>query len=86
MSVVSSAVTVAATATLLVKADGDGDEIVVTNVGTEIVYVGAATVATTDGFPVASGGALSVDLAAGVGLYGIVSAGTEPVRVLKVSN
>ena len=86
MSVVSSAVNVAATATLLAKADGDGDEVVVTNTGTEVVYVGPASVATSDGFPVASGGALSVDLAAGVSLYGIVSTGTEPVRVLKVSN
>ena len=86
MGVSSSAVTVAATATLLVKADGDGDEIVVTNVGTEIVYVGAAAVATTDGFPLASGGALSFKLAAGSSVYGIVSTGTEPVRVMRVSN
>jgi hypothetical protein len=86
MSVVSSAVNVAATATLLAKADGDGDEIVVTNVGTEIVYVGAAAVATTDGFPVASGGALSFKLSAGSSVYGIVAAGTEPVRVFKESS
>jgi hypothetical protein len=85
MGILSSAVTVAATATLLAKADGDGDNIVVTNVGTEIVYVGAAAVATTDGFPLASGGALAFRLAAGESAYGIVSTGTEPVRVLKES-
>lgn len=85
MGISSSAVTVAATATLLTKADGDGDNIVVTNVGTETVYVGAAAVATTDGFPLASGGALAFRLAAGESAYGIVSTGTEPVRVLKES-
>ena len=85
MGISSSAVTVAATATLLVKADGDGDNIVVTNSGTEIVYVGAAAVATTDGFPVAAGGALSFRLAAGESAYGIVAAGTEPVRVFTES-
>lgn len=84
MTIAASEVTVTTSATALASADSDLDEVLITNTGVNDVYVGPSGVATTDGFPVASGGVLSISLPAGETIYGIVASGTETCRVLSV--
>lgn len=84
MAVSSSLVSVAVTATVLHTGDGDGDSVNVINNGAAIVYVGGVGVAVADGFPVAAGGSLSMEVPPGTSVYGIVVTGTVECRVLVV--
>jgi hypothetical protein len=88
MAVVSASVSVATTATRLDSGDGDlvsGSTVLVTvPAGGATVYVGGADVTTANGFPLAAGASVSVDLNSGDLLYGIVAASTQAVNVLRV--
>ena len=86
MALQSAAVTVAATATVLSTAAGDreGHRVLILNPsGGVTVYVGGADVSTANGYPVASGGTLSLALEVGEIVYGIVATGTQAVNVLR---
>lgn len=94
MAVVSAAVTVAATATQLAAPTAPtttfggtrnkiGASVQVPS-GGSTVYVGGPDVTTANGYAVAAGTAVSIDLAPGDVLYGIVASSTQAVRVLTV--
>lgn len=85
MTVAAEAVTVADTATALNAVDSTSPLSLIVSVpsGGVTVYVGASDVTTTDGFPVAAGESLSVDLQSGEVLYGIVATGTQAANVLR---
>lgn len=51
--------------------------------GTKILYVGGPDVDATQGYPVAPGSDLSVDLDDGEALYGVVTTGTDVVAIMR---
>ena len=56
------------------------------NSGANTIYIGSVTVAAagpTQGFPLAAGASMSFTISAGVPLYGIVAAATEPLNILE---
>jgi len=57
--------------------------ILVYNNGSETVYLGKSTVATTTGYPLAPGDEKSFDLHDGLVLYGITESGTSDVRTME---
>ena len=84
MAVSSSAVTVATTATVVSTGGSSGGEAVsIYNNGAATVYLGASGVTTADGYPLAAGEHIAVDLERGESVYGIVASGTVEVRVLE---
>ncbi len=89
----SGYVSVTTTATLL-NADANdyaeyrGNSILIKNPGATTVYVGGAdvtadTTAGTGGYPLATGGELSVTVGPGEAVFGRVAAGTQSVNVLR---
>lgn len=88
MAMTSRAVTIATTATRI-DADEGGSSTSqgasVYNAGTATVYLGGSDVTTANGYPLAVGEHLSVDLALAHVLYGIVATGTQAVRVLEAT-
>lgn len=76
-------VTVTDSATSIVTADRHA--VTVKNLGTVPVYVGAATVTTSTGYPVNPGESLAADIYSASALYGIVASGTCAVAVLRVT-
>lgn len=93
MPTTSRAVTVATTATRLDTAaasdtSGAGQSIALYNASSVSIFVGGSDVTTANGFTLAAGASLSIDLdrwgGAEEGLYGIVAAATAEVRVLEV--
>lgn len=90
MSVKSTAVTVAATATVLATAAADRDGMKVkvqVPTGGQTVFLGGSDVTTVNGYAVATGTeAHELTLGRGEILYGIVAATTQAVRVLKTSS
>lgn len=79
--IVGSVVTVSNTATLITKTDTGGKVVTVRHRGVNPIFLGGSAV-TTSGFQLNAGESLSIDLAAGDALYGIVSSGTEPLHLL----
>ena len=81
---VPSAVSVGTTATAIPTTAATGRiSILVTNNGTNTVYLGDSTVTTINGTPLEVGEKLPMDLDKNVVLYGITSTGTSDVRVLE---
>lgn len=77
------AVTVATTPTLIASGGAriSPDQVIITvPTGGATVYVGAADVTTSTGFPVAAGGVFKWAMA-GESIYGIVAASTQAVSV-----
>lgn len=87
MSVQSASVSVGSTATALTAAESSGSDPVSVAVavpsGGVTVYVGGSDVTTGNGYPLAGGAAMSIDLRQGERLYGIVASGTQSVNVLR---
>jgi hypothetical protein len=89
----TTAVTVAATATLLSGTDYNtrwqaeqgfsGSVLVQVPTGGSAVFVGGAAVTAANGISVGAGETFSLDLRPGDGLYGITASGTQAVRVLR---
>jgi len=85
MAVSAAVVSVGTSATLLTVTETDQlprFTVALYNAGAATVYVGAAGVTTSTGFPLAAAGTLSIDLDRGEVLYGIVTASTCSVNVL----
>lgn len=89
MAIKSISLTVGATSTPLVVAPANGTWegatvwVEIYNPGTSTVYLGGATVDTTNGRPVVTGASWSFPLSHGDGLYGIVASGTQVVTVFR---
>ena len=87
MTIQSAEVTVATTATALHAAEEVGSDpisLVVNNIGASTIYVGGSDVTTSNGYPIAAAGSLTIDrLSPGERLYGIVASGTVLARVLR---
>jgi hypothetical protein len=84
MAIKTQVVTVTTSATKLNLPDDTnmGLSVALYNSGAATVYVGGSAVTTANGFPLAAAGTLSIDLAAGEELYGIVASSTNTVSVL----
>lgn len=87
MAVAAAQVSVGTSATVLNAVDADPQSVLVRSpsAATTSVYVGPSTVTTGNGFELPAGGSLSMDLAAGEQLYGIVASGTQTVHVLRAA-
>ena len=90
MAVKSTTVTVTTTATLI-PAAADAitgptrTEILVQNLGTGAIYVGASDVTTANGIQVNAGASLGLNgVATPDALYAITASGTQDVRVLEI--
>lgn len=82
----AAAVTVGVTAVALPAAAlANRRTVTVYNNAAATIYVGPAAVTTSSGLPITPGSAFSLDLAAGVVLYGISGSASQNVRVLEVS-
>lgn len=85
MSAPQRRVTVTTTATLLASADPTHRPVWLQILGNETVYIGDATVTTTNGFPVVKHAApIQGTLGPGQALYGIVGSGTDVVCIFTV--
>lgn len=62
----------------------NGASLLITNNGTEILWIGAADVTAADGTPIAPGAQVSVTVFRGDEIYGISDDGDLNVRVLQV--
>lgn len=93
MAVASSQVSVGAvTAVALVSAPNVsyptsaariiGQSAAITNNGSATVYLGGANVAIGNGFPLAAGATITIDLGPDETLYGLASSGTQVCAVL----
>jgi hypothetical protein len=93
MAVTSKQVSVGTTATLIVTADTDGNNVFITMADTGSVYLGGPGVTISTGMllehPGGGGGGgsaiqppLEIKLGAGEALYGVTGTGTEVVTVL----
>ena len=87
MSVTAAQVSVATSATALNAVDSDdspfNSNLFRNKHATASVFLGPSTVTTANGFELAAGEAVSVDLRGGEILYGIVATGTATVHVLR---
>lgn len=84
MSVATSRVTVATTATLLATAGVNGVDLAVRNAGGASIYIGPADVATSTGFEVEPGSTWNGRLRGHDAIYGIVAASTETAHVIEL--
>lgn len=82
MAIVGSVVTITNAATLITKTDIGGRVVTIRHRGVNPIFLGGSNVATNTGFQLNAGESLSIDLASGDALYGIVASGTEPVHLL----
>jgi len=82
--ILSSAVTISTTATAIPSTALVGRQsILVKNTGSADIYLGPSGVTTANGYPLAAGAEVSIDLGEKVVLYGIVASGTETVRIIE---
>lgn len=79
----SSAVTVGTTATLIVAADDINRVVYLHNSGGQTVYIGNGDVTTTTGFHLGNNENQEIVLPLRQTLYGVVSANTNEIIVLK---
>lgn len=87
MAVRSRAVTVGTTATRLDLAEGgqSSEGGAFYNAGSATVYLGGSDVSTANGFALAAGERIGVDLAQQDELYAVAASGTVEVRTLEVA-
>jgi len=87
MPIIGAQVTVGSTTAALIVSGVDmslnARGAIVLNTGTTSVYLGGSGVTATTGYNLGSGLSLAIDLTAGDDLYGIRSATSEAVSVLK---
>ena len=84
MPITASIVAVATAPTLLsLSGSGDLHTAVVRNDSGTTVFLGGSTVTVATGLALLTASSLTLDLANGDDLYGIVAALTQPVQVLK---
>ncbi len=81
-SITVNVVTVGSSASLLHKADGDGDSVAVKNESAVTIYVGPSGVAEATGFPLAAGAVLSLDLPPAGSMFAVAGTEGNEVRVL----
>ena len=77
----TSAVTVGTTATLLIAADNK-DRVCYLHSGTGSVYVGGSDVTTSTGIHLPNGTTMQFNVPFNETIYGVVSTGTQTMRVL----
>ena len=76
--------TIAATATAIPATALVGrTTIVMKNTGSATIYVGSSTVTTANGYPLAAGAELALDLNENVVIYGIVATSTETLAIIE---
>jgi hypothetical protein len=78
-------ITVSTTATLLVAADPH-DQTVILHAGNAAIYIGNASVTTSNGYLMDNKDKLTLSLGAYEALYGVVTSGTGIVYVYSVIN
>lgn len=78
----STAVTVAATPTLIVPADDQNRWIYIHNAGGQKIYVGNGNVTTTSGYHIGNAESQELFIPSNETLYGVVSTGTNQIQVL----
>lgn len=84
MAVQSAQTSVGTSPTLMVRADADGERVVLYNPsGTNPVYLGGASVTTGDGYRMPAGDKVSVTLGAGEELYAVATLAGESLHVLR---
>lgn len=86
IAVKTTAVDVTDTAASLVTALGGRRQFMIQNLSNKEIYIGPATVATTDGWRIAAGAAFGIELGENVSLFAVAAtAGPFAVRVLEVA-
>lgn len=87
-AVLYTRVTVATTATLIFTAPATGSmaRVLVRNPSAVSVYVGDAAVTTANGFEIAAGDSLGINLNSGDPLFGIVASATQVVYTIRGAN
>lgn len=88
MAVTSEQVSVADTAVALNTESGSvgGTKLVVTNRGSAAVHLGDSTVTTSDGYELAAGETITVELSHGEQLFAIGDATADDVHVLRTGD
>jgi hypothetical protein len=79
---ISVAVTVAATATLLVAADNKNRSVYLHNSGGAKIYLGGSDVTTANGFHLGNGESIELFIPVGETLHAVVASGTNVCNVL----
>lgn len=79
---ISVAVTVAATATLVVASDDKNRNIYLHNSGGAKIYLGGSDVTTVNGFHLGNGESVELFVPIGEALYAVVASGTNVCNVL----
>lgn len=80
----SSAVVIQSTATAIPATSlPDRRNLLIFNNGSNTVYVGTADVSTANGYPIAAGDALALDVTDTITIYGRVAENTEELRILE---
>lgn len=86
-AVTATRVTVSTSATLIFTAPLAGvSRVLIRNPSAVSVYVGPSTVTTANGFEIAAGDALAINLGYGDPIYGIVAAATQVVYTIIGAN
>ncbi len=85
MAIVSAQTSIGTTATaVLTDETASGSYVLLNPSGnTAIIYIGGSGVTTGNGFPLAVGAAIAVDVSGDDDLYGRVAAGTQTLAVLR---
>ena len=82
--IVPTATTISATATAIPANAANGRKsIMLHNAGSNTIYLGHATVTTSNGLPLEPSEKLAIDLDKEVVIYGIVATSTENIRSLE---
>ena len=85
-SITASNVTVGATASVVVQADGDGGLVVFHDESSGIIAFGAADVTTTTGFHIDAASTMSFQLPPGLAIYGIAATAGNTLKVMVIDN
>lgn len=83
MAVASSQISVGTGTPTALATEGDGESVVVTNLGTGPIYLGSDTVTSTTGLQVVANQVVTVGLGLGDLLYAVSGTGTQSVHVLR---
>lgn len=85
-SIASSAPSITTTAAALVASALSGRRrMLIQNLGTQAIFVGGASVTSSNGIRIPAGANVELELGAAVSLYGVTSAGTADVRILEMA-
>lgn len=85
-SIASSAPSVTTTAAALIGSALSGRRrLLIQNLGTQAIFVGGASVTSSNGIRIPAGANVELELGAAVNLYGVTSTGTADVRILEMA-